>query len=298
MKKSRSRRVLFVAGFLLCSLPTVYGLAGQKKQAEAVRTYQTAAIKKENELAEARKKAQEYNNVLYQTGGIFTDMENADILSDQSYAAILDISGTGIMGSLEIPKINVSLPVYHGTDKETLANGIGHIQGTSLPVGGQNTHCVLSGHRGLPSARLLVRLDEMEEGDEFFLHTGNETLAYRVSEIQVVEPEDTSVLAILPEKDRVSIITCTPYGINTHRLVVTGERTEYKETDYRNIQKKIPSARELFMMFLPVLFLAVAVFLYIRNRRKQRRKQRRDRTRKKRNGRKNEENMERTSKKK
>lgn len=293
MKKSWSITALFVIGVFLSSLPTVYGLAGQKKQAETVRTYQTIAEKKKNNLTEMVQKAKEYNHVLYRTDGglIGDDLEKSDMLSDQSYAAILDISGTGIMGSLEIPKINISLPVYHGTEEEVLANGVGHIQGTSLPVGGLNTHCVLSGHRGLPSARLLVRLDEMEKGDYFFLHVGNETLAYKVSGIQVVEPEDISILDILPGKDLVSLITCTPYGINTHRLVVTGERTEYQKIEYQKIQKEMPSARELTMMLLPFLFIVIAVILYIRD--KWQRKGGRRRRKRRKNGKKVERKTKR-----
>ena len=128
-------------------------------------------------------------------------------------------------------------------------------------------HSVLTGHRGLPSSKLLVRLDEMETGDLFFVRVANETLAYRVSDIQVVKPEETSCLKIHPGKDLVSIVTCTPYGINTHRLVVTGERVEYKKAEYERIKTEIPSVRELLFTILPFFFIAVSIGLWIKDRR-------------------------------
>lgn len=170
------------------------------------------------------------------------------------------------MGSLDIPKINVELPIYHGTDDTALSNGIGHLQGTSLPTGGENTHCVLTGHRGLPSSKLLIRLDEMKEGDLFFLRIGNDTLAYKVCKIQVVEPEDVSALQIEAGQDLVTLVTCTPYGINTHRLLVTGKRVEYKKAQHDAIKQELPSARELIFFCLPFLFAAVAIGLYLWNR--------------------------------
>lgn len=131
------------------------------------------------------------------------------------------------LGYLEIPKIGVYLPIYHGLDEEVLKRGIGHILQTSLPVGGASTHCVLSGHSGLPAARLLTELDEMEEGDLFFLHVLGDTLAYQVDQISVVLPDDTSGIQIEEGKDYVTLLTCTPYGVNSHRLLVRGERTRY-----------------------------------------------------------------------
>lgn len=157
--------------------------------------------------------------------------------------------------------------VQDGTDDTALSNGIGHLQGTSLPVGGANTHCVLTGHRGLPSSKLLIRLDEMVEGDLFFLRIGNETLAYKVNKIQIVEPEDVSGLQIEAGEDLVTLVTCTPYGINTHRLLVTGKRVEYKKAQHDAIKQELPSARELIFFLLPFLFAAIAIGLYLWNRR-------------------------------
>ena len=167
------------------------------------------------------------------------------------------------MGIVEIPKIAIKLPIYHGTSDEALSNGVGHIQGTSLPVGGNNTHAVLSGHRGLPSSKLLVRLDEMKKGDYFFIRTCNKTLAYKIYNIKVVEPSDISTLKIEKNKDIVSLVTCTPYGLNTHRLVVTGKRVPYEENVYKSIDEGIPSIREILTNALPLIFLVVFVVLTV-----------------------------------
>ena len=142
------------------------------------------------------------------------------------YWSLLDPDGTGVMGYLEIPKISLRLPIYHGTGDAALQKGIGHLAGTSLPVGGSGTHCVLSGHRGLPSALLFTDLDQLETGDTFTLYVLDQRLSYQVDQILVVEPEDVSALAPEDGKDYVTLVTCTPYGVNTHRLLVWGSRIE------------------------------------------------------------------------
>lgn len=260
--------VIFIIGFALCCLPIIWNVIEQRHQSDAVATYQNAVSKKDDtKLKEIMDNAAAYNDMLYQTGGAVVDNSDTEILSDESYEKQLNISGNGTMGSLDIPKINVELPIYHGTDDTALSNGIGHLQGTSLPVGGANTHCVLTGHRGLPSSKLLIRLDEMVEGDLFFLRIGNETLAYKVNKIQIVEPEDVSGLQIEAGEDLVTLVTCTPYGINTHRLLVTGKRVEYKKAQHDAIKQELPSARELIFFLLPFLFAAIAIGLYLWNRR-------------------------------
>ena len=268
MRKKWSTGVIFIIGFALCCLPIIWNVIEQRHQSDAVATYQNAVSKKEDtKLKEIMDNAAAYNDMLYQTGGAVVDNSDTDILSDESYEKQLNISGNGTMGSLDIPKINVELPIYHGTDDTVLSNGIGHLQGTSLPVGGANTHCVLTGHRGLPSSKLLIRLDEMVEGDLFFLRIGNETLAYKVNKIQIVEPEDVSGLQIEAGEDLVTLVTCTPYGINTHRLLVTGKRVEYKKAQHDAIKQELPSVRELIFFLLPFLFAAIAIGLYLWNRR-------------------------------
>lgn len=158
----------------------------------------------------------------------------------QEYNDLLNVSGTEIMGSLEIPKINVSLPIYHGTSESVLMVGIGHIEGSSLPVGGEGTHCVLTGHTGMPSAELLTNLDQMEEGDQFYIYVLNRTLTYEVDQITVVLPTEVSSLASVPGEDYCTIVTCTPYGVNSHRLLVRGHRIETVEKEVEDIY---PNAR-------------------------------------------------------
>ena len=170
-KRTWGIRILFLIGFLLCCIPLLSGVIEKRRQAEAVATYQEAAEKETASFEELYRKAEEYNDMLYQSGGAMVDGMTEDLLSEESYQKQLALSETGIMGSLEIPKINVNLLIYHGTGEEALANGVGHLEGSSLPIGGENTHSVLSGHRGLPSSKLLVRLDEIEEGGIIIIKT-------------------------------------------------------------------------------------------------------------------------------
>lgn len=142
----------------------------------------------------------------------------------KEYESLLNVSENGIIGYIEIPVINCSLPIYHGTDETVLQIAVGHIEGSSLPVGGLGTHCVLSGHRGLPSAKLFTNLDKLSEKDTFYIRVLNETLTYEVDQIRIVEPHEVEALEIEPGKDYCTLVTCTPYGINTHRLLVRGHR--------------------------------------------------------------------------
>lgn len=173
----------------------------------------------EDMMRAVKSEAEGYNQRLMLSGGGMNEKE-----AGSDYESMLNPDGSGVMGYLEIPKISVSLPILHGTGDEVLARGIGHLQGSSLPVGGKGTHAVLTGHRGLPSARLFTDLDQMEEKDRFRILTLGEELDYEVSEIRTVLPENTRDLKILPEEDLVTLVTCTPYGVNTHRLLVTGKR--------------------------------------------------------------------------
>ncbi|HCA33568.1 MAG TPA: class C sortase, partial [Lachnospiraceae bacterium] len=158
------------------------------------------------------------------------------MLSDQEleeYNSVLDVTGTGIMGYVDIPKINVSLPIYHGTDESVLQIAIGHIAGSSLPVGGAGSHCVISGHRGLPSARLFTDIDQLQEGDRFMLQVLGETLTYEVDQIRTVLPDELDDLQRQNGQDYCTLVTCTPYGVNTHRLLVRGHRVPNTEGDVR-----------------------------------------------------------------
>ena len=203
----------------------------------------------DSEKQEILKKAREYNNILTESKVQLTDPFDEEEAKDNGldYNNILNVNGDGMMGFIDIPKINVYLPVYHGTSKVVLESGIGHLEGSSLPVGGENTHVVLSGHTGLSTKKLFTDLTEIKEDDLFFLHILGDVLAYKVISVDVVEPEDTTLLSIQKGKDLATLITCTPYGVNTHRLLVTGERTEYNEKVQEEADSEKAPTQSLWM---------------------------------------------------
>ena len=229
MKKHLSTIALvlvLLVGLSLMLYPTVSDRWNAAHQSRAIATYsQTVAELDHTRYDELLAQAQAYNATLTNRPGRFmmTDEERA------VYEGVLDVSGTCIMGYIEIPRIDCSLPIYHGTSEGVLQIAVGHIEGSSLPTGGLGTHCVLSGHRGLPSARLFTSLDKMEVGDTFMLHVLDETLTYEVDQILIVEPQDVSALELDPLADLCTLVTCTPYGINSHRLLVRGHRIETVE---------------------------------------------------------------------
>lgn len=265
--QKRGKQFIFIVGFLLCVFPIAWNVITGWQQEEAITTYQKAVdYKQKSDLEMILNEAKSYNEQLYQFQGAVVDQ--VDLYDEDYYNKQLDCSGTGIMGSLEIPKIDVNLPIYHGTSEEALSNGVGHLKGSSLPVGGSSTHSVLSGHRGLPSSKLLLRMDEVEEGDYFFIKTCDQVLAYKVIRIAVVQPEDTSALQIKAEEDLISLVTCTPYGINTHRLIVTGARCDYSKLDQDMLQQSWPSVREIVFTLIPfflVMFVIVMNYIDRRN---------------------------------
>ena len=230
MKKLRKRTlstILLIVGFLvglsLLLYPTVSDYWNSMHQSRAITSYAEHVADIDDSLYESLwVDAQAYNASLLEKADRFT-------LSDEDlaeYEQMLTVPGTNVIGYIEIDKINCYLPIYHGTDDAVLQVGVGHLEGTSLPVGGASTHCVLSGHRGLPSAKLFTDLDQLEVGDTFVLYVLDETLTYEVDQIRIVEPTDLSDLAIEEGKDYCTLMTCTPYGINTHRLLVRGHRVE------------------------------------------------------------------------
>lgn len=207
--------VIFFAGLSLLLYPSVSNFVNERNQSHVIADYTQSIGQMDAEKYEQiRAQAREYNEQLYWGTG--------ELL--EQYDSLLDASGSGIMGYVEIPCIDCMLPIYHGTDEDVLQVAIGHLEWTSLPVGGENTHSVISGHRGLPSAELLTHIDKMETGDKFYIHVLGEVLEYRVDNIAVVEPEDTSLLEIEEGEDRMTLVTCTPYGVNSHRLLVQGRR--------------------------------------------------------------------------
>ena len=197
--------------------------------------------------------AADFNKTLVGNGGRWTLTDE----EKQTYKSLLISDSTEIMAYVEIPKIKISLPVYHGTDNSVLQEAIGHLEGSSLPVGGKGTHCVLSGHRGLPSARLFTDLVELSEGDVFMLYTLNEVLTYEVDQIRTVLPTDMSTLEIDPEQDYCTLFTCTPYGVNTHRLMIRGHRIE-TEKDYT-----VPVTAEALQIDEVLVALVISVPLLV-----------------------------------
>lgn len=181
-------------------------------------------------LREAKEQANIYNHSLI-PGASTEDAYSQEGLqaASEDYDSQLNIAGNGIMGYVEIPKISVNLPIYHGTENDSLERGIGHLLGSSLPVGGESTHTILSGHSGMASQKMFTDLGQLAAGDVFYLHVLNETLAYQVVEINTVLPYDISLLGIVPGEDLCTLVTCTPYGVNTHRLLVCGSRIPYEE---------------------------------------------------------------------
>ena len=229
MKKQLSTILLFLVFFIGLSLllyPTFADWWNSFHQSRAVASYvEQVANMDEAQYDEFWFAAWEYNRSLI-------DRPNDYLLSEEQqirYQNLLNITGNGIMGYIEIPKIDIVYPIYHGTDEVVLQIAIGHLDWTSLPVGGQGSHCVVSGHRGLPSARLFTDLDQMEVGDTFLMRVLDEVLTYEVDQIKIVEPQVTEDLLIVEGQDLCTLITCTPYGINSHRMLVRGHRIETEE---------------------------------------------------------------------
>ena len=218
-----------------------------------------------DEYARLIKEANQYNKELQKTGikWNMTDAEKA------SYNRYLDFESSGVMGYITIPKINVELPIYHGTSDSILQTSIGHIEGSSLPVGGLGSHTILSGHRGLPSARLFTNLDQLAAGDTFTLTVLNETYTYEVDQIRIVEPTDLSSLQLEPGKDYCTLVTCTPYGVNTHRLLVRGHRVENVNGNAELVADAI-QIRPIYITPFVIILLLFGLFLWSKLRRNRR----------------------------
>mgnify|MGYP005772994877 CR=1 FL=1 len=234
-KTGKKNKIFFIilltallAGLSLLLYPIVSDYWNSLHQSQVIATYmETVAELDDNSYQSLWEEAQEYNASLQKKQDRFQPDEE----EKEAYKKLLNVSGRGIIGYVEIPSIDVLLPIYHGTDDEVLQVAIGHIEGTSLPVGGDGTHCVISGHRGLPSSKLFTDLDQLAEEDIFILRILDETLTYKVDQIHIVEPDDVSLLAIEEGQDLCTLMTCTPYGVNSHRLLVRGHRIENPETD-------------------------------------------------------------------
>lgn len=260
MKKHLSTILLFlVFGIGLCLLlyPTVSDYWNSFHQSRAIAGYTDAVARiNDEEYERLWADAVAFNESLKQKSG------NRYVLTDEErerYNSLLNVSGSGIMGYIEIPSIQVSLALYHGTEEAVLQVAVGHIEGSSLPVGGEGSHCVLSGHRGLPSARLFTDLDKLTEGDIFLLHILDEMLTYEVDQILIVDPEDMEALEIVEGRDYCTLVTCTPYGVNSHRMLIRGHRIENEKV--ANIRITADAARIDVALVAPAVAVPILLIL-------------------------------------
>lgn len=221
----------FLLALGLTLYPVISNYVNQKYASQIHTAYQEVMEQADDsELLKAKELADAYNRSLVPGATEAYSQEGLQAAS-ADYDSQLDVAGNGIMGYVEIPEISVKLPIYHGTENDSLERGIGHLLGSSLPVGGENTHTILSGHSGMASQKMFTDLEQLTTGDVFYLHVLDETLAYQVVEINTVLPYDTSLLGIAPGEDLCTLVTCTPYGVNTHRLLVRGSRIPYEEAE-------------------------------------------------------------------
>lgn len=251
--------ILLLIGLSLLLYPTVSDYWNSFHQTRAIATYAENVAALDNASYDAIwDAARQYNRNL-------RSRSNSFLLSEEQkaeYESLLDISGQGVMGYIEIPEIDVSLPIYHGTEDPVLQVAVGHLEWTSLPVGGESTHCVLSGHRGLPSAKLFTNLDKLREGDTFLLRVLDEILTYEVDQILIVEPQDTAALEIVEGQDYCTLVTCTPYGINTHRLLVRGHRIDNIE-EVKTVRVTADAVQIEPMLVAPVVAIPMLLILLI-----------------------------------
>ena len=262
--------IIFLAGLSLLLYPFVANQWNNYRQKQLISDYDSIVSAEdaagEIDYAAELEKARAYNEALLPS--ILPDsfaIAEATEGEDKAYMDCLNIAGDGIMGIVEIPKIDIKLPIYHTTREDVLQVAAGHLEGSSLPIGGASTHAVISAHRGLPSASLFTDLDKLEEGDHFLIHVLNETLCYEVDKISVVKPEETSGLAVEEGKDLVTLLTCTPYGVNSHRLLVRGTRVAYngEEDKEATISESMVESIKNYYMIYTILGLAVTLLVIL-----------------------------------
>lgn len=271
------RLLVLVVAFAVLLYPTVSSYVNEKNGSKVVSNYDAESVRlsnaeKEQMLADARA----YNKEMLSNIDLIDPFSQGETSIDERYESLLNMDGSGMMGYIRIPKIKVEIPIYHGTSESVLQAGVGHFWGTSLPVGGESTHTVLTGHRGLPTKTLFTNMDKLVEGDVFYIKVLDETLAYKVDQILTVLPEETEALSIVPGKDYATLVTCTPYAINTHRLLVRGHRIPYEEAV--KIEKNTSTGIELsfttkvLIVTLGIIFIGLVITmlysLYDKRRRK------------------------------
>lgn len=274
-KKSKSNLstillvLVLLAGIGIMAYPTFSNWWNSFHQTRVIASYASAVEKVDQaEIDAMLEAARAYNESLLKKDNPFA-MTDENL---EEYNSLLDLSGTGIMGYVQIKSIGVDIPVYHGTEEAVLQTSVGHIDWTSLPVGGENTHAVISGHRGLPRAKLFTDVDQLKEGDVFTVTVLNQVISYEIDQIRIVEPSDVSELTIIPGEDYCTLVTCTPYGINTHRLLLRGHRVnnEGGELVVAPEAYRIPNYLTIPAVAIPLLFLfLLGMLVYYRRRRPQ-----------------------------
>ena len=268
--------IIFITGLGIASYPFISNMVAQRHASQVVKDYETNVEEMDEAKIDAMKEAaKKYNEQL--SNVVSVDDENENNEQGESYVDLLNIGES--LGYITIPKIDVNLPIYNGTSQDVLSKGVGHMEQSSYPLGGVSTHCVLTGHRGLPSAVLFTDLDKLEIGDEFYLHVLDEILAYKVDQIKVVEPNESGDLEIIDGKDYCTLVTCTPYAINSHRLLVRGERTEYKGEQDKQTKNQMQTGALtkrivdvwpwLLGAFLVAVLIESGIFFSILKRKKQ-----------------------------
>lgn len=264
--------LILLVGLSLLLYPTISDYWNSFHSSQVITNYsESVAEMKEDDYEAILKSAREYNEELIKKGGQYI-LTNSEM---ERYNSLLNVGGSGVMGYIDIPSINCKLPIYHGTDEAVLQVAAGHLEWSSLPVGGASTHCVISGHRGLTSAKLFTNLDKLSEGDIFTLTVLNEVFTYEVDQILIVEPDDVEALQIVEGQDYCTLVTCTPYGINTHRLLVRGHRIANIEDTTANVFADAVTIEPLIVaavLEIPMLLVPIIV-LIVRDRRKKKSKE-------------------------
>ena len=267
--------VILIIGLSLLLYPTFSNWWNSMHQSRVIASYTEQVSDIDNEqYAALWQDAWDYNHMIAQRGPVFTLTEEETL----QYQSLLDVGGTGIMGYVEIPSINVLLPIYHGTDEAVLQVAVGHLEWTSLPVGGENSHCVISSHRGLPSARLFTDLDQLEEGNTFSLRVLDEVLTYQIDQIRIVEPHQVEDLLVVEGMDYCTLVTCTPYGVNSHRMLVRGHRIDTIITEEASVVRITADAVQIEpflvapVVAVPMLLLLLALLLIPKSQNNRRKK--------------------------
>lgn len=267
MKKNVVRIILivgFCVGLIISLYPLISNIYSRKNQMDVINKYQEDIEKIDGqEMANELELANAYNRKLNQTIVLTDPFDPSAIdMADDAYYDILNYTDDGVMAYINIPKIDVNLPIYHGTDSEHMLKGVGHLVGTSFPVGGVDTHAVLSAHSGLSTAELFTNLADLKKGDLFYIHVLDDVLAYEVDKINVVKPDETNDLKIVPGQDYVTLVTCTPYGINSHRLLVRGHRVEY-DPDLEKQESKKTNNDVWFKEYIKSIVSGIGIIVLI-----------------------------------